>query len=1150
MKRKLLIRDLTLRDGQQSLFATRMPQEEIEKVLPLYKDANFYAMEVWGGAVPDSVMRYLSEDPWKRLERYTEVLGSKTKFTALSRGRNLFGYSPYPESVIKRFNTQAVKSGIGIMRIFDCLNDVENMKSTIKYVKNAGGIADCAVCYTVDSKFPEKKADKEKLTITDLPEKIFTIDYFVDLAKKMEDLGADMISLKDMAGLAAPIVAGKIIKRFKETVKVPIDFHSHSTPGYGLASALAAILNGADIVDTNIMSFAGGSAAPAYELIYIFCKKLNIEIDGNPKAVVAIDKILREIRANALAEVDTYKQFPIEFDITKDKLPAEIDKLFDDAIKYAKNENEEKLLEACHAIEKYFNFPAPNEMVKKAEIPGGMYTNMLNQLKALGLEHLLERVLEVVPIVRLDAGCPPLVTPSSQIVGVQAVNCVIDENSGRDFYTNVSNQFFSLVKGEYGQTPIEINKDFRKKITGNPEAEDYDVSKYKNPENPVLKEYGGVKLATDDKEYMLLELFPLVAKDFLKKKRRIEFLELRKKQKQKLAEMRSSIKYKRKLKIRDLTLRDGQQSLFATRIPQSEIEKVLKDYVDAEFYAMEVWGGAVPDSVMRYLNEDPWYRLESIKKVIGNVSKLTALSRGRNLFGYSPYPENVIEGFNKEAIASGLGIMRIFDCLNDVENMKTTIKYVKEAGGIADCAVCYTIDPKFTFKQKVSALLHGKRLPKDIFNVDYFLEKAKKMEALGADMISIKDMAGLIPPSLSGKLVRLFKKELSVPIDFHTHCTPGYGLASTLMAMVNGVDIVDTSIWNFAGGPAAPAFELIQIFADRLELDTGVNLEAVVRINEKLYDIRKQMKEFDSYEFPIDFDITSDILPPEISTLFDRAISLAQDDNEEELLKVCHKIEAHFNFPEGNEAVKEAEIPGGMYTNMLAQLRALKLEELLPTVLETVPEVRISAGCPPLVTPSSQIIGVQAVNYVLDKKNGKEPYTNVSTQFFNLVKGEYGETPIEIDPDFREKITGQRNATDFDVSKYKTPDNETIEEAGGVELVQSKKEMLLLELFPSVAKNYLKNKRLDTFNEAIRQKEEAKRKEYQAKKDAYKKMSPEEKHELLVKGLYNNEWTTKHDDQLIAEPQGETCPLEEKYLEKLLKEKRASKLKEKKDKTE
>ena len=152
---------------------------------------------------------------------------------------------------------------------------------------------------------------------------------------------------------------------------------------------------------------------------------------------------------------------------------------------------------------------------------------------------------------------------------------------------------------------------------------------------------------------------------------------------------------RRKLLIRDLTLRDGQQSLFATRMTQEQVDRVLPFYKDAGFYAMEVWGGAVPDSIMRYLHENPWARLEKIKKSIGGVSKLTALSRGRNLFGYNPYPDEVIEGFNRNAVKSGIGIMRIFDALNDVDNMKSTIRYVKESGGMADCAISFTVDPKF-----------------------------------------------------------------------------------------------------------------------------------------------------------------------------------------------------------------------------------------------------------------------------------------------------------------------------------------------------------------------------------------------------------------------------------------------------------------------
>ena len=187
-----------------------------------------------------------------------------------------------------------------------------------------------------------------------------------------------------------------------------------------------------------------------------------------------------------------------------------------------------------------------------------------------------------------------------------------------------------------------------------------------------------------------------------------------------------------KLLIRDLTLRDGQQSSFATRMTQQQIDRVLPFYKDANFYAMEVWGGAVPDSVMRYLNENPWDRLEKIKAVVGNVSKLTALSRGRNLFGYAPYTDEIIEGFCRNSIESGLGIMRIFDALNDVNNVKSTIKYVKKYGGIADCAVCYTIDPKYP-KLGLLDKLKGKKNPEPVFTNAYFLDKAKQMAALGAD---------------------------------------------------------------------------------------------------------------------------------------------------------------------------------------------------------------------------------------------------------------------------------------------------------------------------------------------------------------------------------------------------------------------------------
>jgi pyruvate carboxylase subunit B len=516
-----------------------------------------------------------------------------------------------------------------------------------------------------------------------------------------------------------------------------------------------------------------------------------------------------------------------------------------------------------------------------------------------------------------------------------------------------------------------------------------------------------------------------------------------------------------RLLIRDLTLRDGQQSQFATRMNQAQVDRVLPLYRKAGFYAMEVWGGAVPDSVMRYLDESPWNRLETIKAGIGEVSKLTALSRGRNLFGYAPYPDSVIEGFCKNAVRSGVGIMRIFDALNDLDNMTSSIRFVKEAGGLADCAVCYTVDPKFSRGERVRAFFKGKRLPKDLFTAKYFVGKAKDMAASGADMITIKDMAGLIDPWRSAELIKALKSEVGIPIDLHTHCTPGYGVASVLMAMVNGVDIVDSVILSWSGGPAAPAFEIVQLFADRLGLDTGVDRTSVAEIDVQLRIARNELAKFDQFKanLPPALDLSKDKLSAENTALFDGAIEAAKAGKIDRVLELCQKIEKSFNYPDPDEIVKTAQIPGGMYTNMLAQLKEAKLEKHTTEVLAVVPEVRLAAGVPPLVTPTSQIVGVQAVNCVIDRIQGKPFYTNVSKNFAELVKGSYGRTPWPVDPDFREKICGTREETPYDTSKYKKQPNPELPEFGGVKLALNEKEELLLELFPSVADKFLRGQR-------------------------------------------------------------------------------------------
>ncbi len=531
MAKTLKVRDLTLRDGQQSLFATRLKQENIDKLLPLYQDAKFYIMEVWGGAVPDSVMRYLGESPWDRLRTCSEYMKGISLLSALSRGRNLFGYVPYPNSVLEGFYKEAIKNGLNVMRIFDALNDINNIKDSIKMINELGGIADAAVCYTVDPK-EEPKEPKKKGFFARLfggddepetPEKIFTDEYFVEKAKEMERIGAKMITLKDMAGLVNPSRIFSLMPKLKQALTVPVDFHTHCTPGYGLASVLTGIIKGVDIVDTNIWWFGGGSAAPAIELIWIFCQKLGIELEVNMEAVAKIRKGLVEAR-QSLAAFDLNKdKWPKDFDEAYATMPAEINAEFDRAIDAATNNREEELLDACHRIEAYFGFPKPNELVKNAEVPGGMYSNMVANLRALKAEDVLDEAMALIPKVRRDAGLVPLVTPTSQIVGSQAVALALDRRKGAPDYSNKNNQFVGLVKGEYGKTPVEIDPAFREQITGSPEEKPYDVSQFKEPENPVLEEFGGVKLAQNDEEYLLLELLPAVATGFLKNKRKAEY---------------------------------------------------------------------------------------------------------------------------------------------------------------------------------------------------------------------------------------------------------------------------------------------------------------------------------------------------------------------------------------------------------------------------------------------------------------------------------------------------------------------------------------------------------------------------------------------------------------------------------------------------
>jgi pyruvate carboxylase subunit B len=506
---------------------------------------------------------------------------------------------------------------------------------------------------------------------------------------------------------------------------------------------------------------------------------------------------------------------------------------------------------------------------------------------------------------------------------------------------------------------------------------------------------------------------------------------------------------KRCVKFRNLDLRDGHQSSFATRMSMEQIERALPLLLEVGYDGLEVWGGATLDSCMRFLNEDPWVRLEKIAKITAGKTNLTALARGINLFGYNPYPDEVVYEFIKLAVESGITIMRIFDALNDLNNLKVTIKAVKEAGGQADCGICYTTNPPYSAVDRLKYFFKEGHFPKSVFNVKYFVSKAIELERMGADIITIKDMAGLIDPGMSFDLIDALKKNINVPVTLHSHCTPGYAVTSHVAAMIAGVDILDVVSYPFSGGPSHPAAEIICEYARKLGIDTGLNEDKFPAVRAALIKIRKELSPYDQYKkYKFDFSGT---FTDEQHSLMDKSIRDLKKHSYKSALKNVHRLESSLGLPEPDEAVRLAQIPGGMYSNMVSQLEQLKISHLFHDVLKEVPMVRAEAGLVPLVTPTSQIVGVQAVQNVMLRNKGKEPYSTNTTQYVNLVRGEYGETPVPISPEFREKITGSKQEKRFDTSRWKHA-----KPPEGIEL--DKKDQMLLDLFPSVALNFFKNR--------------------------------------------------------------------------------------------
>ena len=388
------ITETVLRDSHQSLVATRMTTEEMLPILAALDKVGYHSLEAWGGATFDSCLRFLNEDPWERLRKIRAEV-KNTKLQMLFRGQNILGYRHYSDDVVEYFVQKSIANGIDILRIFDALNDARNLETAIKATQKEGGHVQAAISYTTGP--------------------VYTLEYYTDYAKRLENMGANSICIKDMAGLLKPYDAYELVKALKETVALPIQVHTHYTSGLASMTLLKAIEAGADIVDTAISPMAMGTSQPPTEALVATLSGTEYDTGISLEQLDQITKYFAPIREKYLAS---------------GLLDPKMLKVDVNALIY--------------------------------QVPGGMLSNLVSQLKQAGKSDKLSEVLEEVPRVRADAGYPPLVTPSSQIVGTQAVFNVI----GGERYKMVTKEFKGLVEGQYGKTPVEIDPEFAKKIIG------------------------------------------------------------------------------------------------------------------------------------------------------------------------------------------------------------------------------------------------------------------------------------------------------------------------------------------------------------------------------------------------------------------------------------------------------------------------------------------------------------------------------------------------------------------------------------------------------------------------------------------------------------------------------------------------------------
>lgn len=444
------ITETILRDANQSLIATRLPYEKFEGILEEMDKAGFYSVECWGGATFDVCLRFLNEDPWERLRKIRAKMPN-TKLQMLLRGQNILGYKHYSDDVVRRFVRAAVKNGIDIIRIFDALNDLDNLKVAIEETVKSGAMASGAISYTTSP--------------------VHTLDKYVEMAREMQRMGVSSICIKDMAGILSPKNAYELVSAIKDAVDLPLVLHTHCTPGLAFMTYLKAVEAGADVLDTAISPFSGGTSQPATETMNYALRELGYDTGLNEDVLYHMADYFKHLRADYLADGTLN---PISM--------------------------------------------ATDTQCLNYQIPGGMLSNLLSQLKMMNALDKFDEALLETPKVRKDMGYPPLVTPTSQLVGTQAVLNVL----AGERYKNVGAEMKAYCRGEYGKTPAPIDPEVRAKILGNEKPiEGRYADTLPKDTFDKAKEYLG-DTARCEEDVLSYIAFPQVAENFFAKRREAE----------------------------------------------------------------------------------------------------------------------------------------------------------------------------------------------------------------------------------------------------------------------------------------------------------------------------------------------------------------------------------------------------------------------------------------------------------------------------------------------------------------------------------------------------------------------------------------------------------------------------------------------------